>query len=575
MAADETTGPVPGGMLLDKVSPQAGTLFGRYRLVERAGVGGMSEVWKAEDTTLHRTVAVKVILTPIADDPAYRERFLREARLVAGLEHPNVLPVYDFGTETVEGTEVSYLVMPLVLGGSLKGQITGPMPFDVAVAWLQALGAALDHAHAKGVLHRDVKPGNVLIDSQGRPMLADFGLARSSESTSMLTQAGVALGTPRYMAPEQALGLRVDGRADQYALAVIAFEILTGTLPFQADTPALLFHQHTALPPPPASSIVSDIPPGADAVLTKALAKNPGDRFPSCLSFVEALATALGVPLAPVSGGRGRPPAPRLPLEPVSKDADVPEATTVVSGTKPAPPGRPGYLRLLLAGGILFSLALAVAVMVFLHIRRTATDSSAPPTPQPTAYSTAALPTPAPEAPPALWTPPPPLPPVTPLETLPAAAGAPKPRTPARARPTQAPEEAGPSFDAFLAAQEAQRRADAAAATATAAATPRVREGDLLDISQVDTAPSAATMVKPEVSPLARRLKVEGTVLLRVLVNEKGRSEAVEILRDTKPKVGLGQSSKEAVEKWTWTPATKDGKKVKTWTTVTVPFVAQ
>ena len=557
-------------MLPDKVSPQPGTQFGRYRLVERAGVGGMSEVWKAEDTTLHRTVAVKVILTPIADDATYRERFLREARLVAGLEHPNVLPVYDFGTESVEGIEVSYLVMPLVLGGSLKSQITGPMPFDVALAWLQALGAALDHAHAKGVLHRDVKPGNVLIDSQGRPMLADFGLARSSESTSMLTQAGVALGTPRYMAPEQALGLRVDGRADQYALAVIAFEILTGTLPFQADTPALLFHQHTALPPPPASSIVADIPPGADTVLTRALAKNPGDRFPSCLAFVEALAAALGVALAPVSGGRGRPPAPRQHLEPVSTAADVPEKTTVITGSKPAPPKSSGR-RILIAGVILIGLALAAAISMFFYLREPATDSSPPPTP----YPTAALPTPAPEAPPPLLTPPPPLPAVVPQETLPAAHGTPKPRRPSREKPTTPSEEAGPAVDAFLAAQEAQRRADAAAATATAAAPPAVREGDLLEISQVDTAPSATKMVKPEVPPMARRLKVEGTVLLRVLVNEKGRSEAVEILRDTRPKVGLGESSKEAVERWIWTPATKGGKKVKTWTTVSVPFVVE
>ncbi len=169
----------------------------------------MSEVWKAEDQTLHRTVAVKVIHPPIATDPTYRERFLREARLVAGLDHPNVLPVYDFGTTAIDGQELSYLVMPLVLGGTLKGRITGPVPFPLAVSWLHAVALALDHAHAKGILHRDVKPGNVLLDSQGKPMLADFGLARSAESlTSGLTQTGTVLGTPLYMAPEQAQGGR-------------------------------------------------------------------------------------------------------------------------------------------------------------------------------------------------------------------------------------------------------------------------------------------------------------------------------------------------------------------------------
>src|SRR5262249_50638825 len=154
------------------------------------------------DTTLHRTVAVKVIHQPIAADPSYRERFLREARLVAGLEHPNVLPVYDFGSQTVDGDDFSYLVMPLVTGGSLKGRISGPMPFPLAVTWLAAIAAALDHAHAKGILHRDVKPANVLLDSRGTPLLADFGLARSAESVSGLTVTGTVLGTPLYMAPE-------------------------------------------------------------------------------------------------------------------------------------------------------------------------------------------------------------------------------------------------------------------------------------------------------------------------------------------------------------------------------------
>lgn len=260
----------------------AGLVLGRYRLVSRAGAGGMSEVWRAEDTTLHRTVAVKVILDPIASDPTFAERFLREARLVAGLDHPNVLSVFDFGKEVVEGREVSYLVMPLVSGGSLRERIKGPVPFGEAIAWLAAIGAALDHAHAKGILHRDVKPGNVLLDSTGRPLLADFGLARTADSASGLTATGTVLGTPSYMAPEQAVGKALDGRADQYALAVIAFELLVGRVPFKADSPLAVLHQHVSVAPEPLSQVLGGVPSAADPVMSRALAKNPADRFPTC-----------------------------------------------------------------------------------------------------------------------------------------------------------------------------------------------------------------------------------------------------------------------------------------------------
>ena len=272
-----------------------GTVLGRYRLTERAGVGGMSEVWKAEDETLKRTVAVKVILGPVAAESTFRERFLREARLVAGLEHPNVLPVFDYGTATIDGDEVSYLVMPLVAGGSLKGRVAGPVPPSLAIAWLSAIASALDHAHAKGILHRDVKPGNVLLDSQGRPLLADFGLARSAEVSSGLTATGTVLGTPLYMAPEQATGAALSGRADQYALAVIAFELLAGRVPFSAQSPLAVLHQHVTSPPPPLSSVLPGTSPAVDAVLARGLAKEPADRFESCGAFVAALGAALGV----------------------------------------------------------------------------------------------------------------------------------------------------------------------------------------------------------------------------------------------------------------------------------------
>lgn len=315
-----------------------GTLLGRYRLLERAGAGGMSEVWRAEDQTLHRTVAVKVIHDPIAADPTFAERFLREARLVAGLEHPNILSVYDFGTAALDGKDVSYLVMPLVSGGSLKERITGPVPPAQAVPWLAAIAAALDHAHTKGILHRDVKPGNVLLDGAGRPLLADFGLARSADSVSGLTATGTVMGTPSYMAPEQAMGKALDARADQYALGCIAFEMLTGRVPFKADTPLAVLHQHVAVSPEPATSFVRGLPPGVDEVLSRALAKNAAERYETCTELVSALAAVFGLSLG-TTAVLSAPVRTVPPPVPPSPAPTIHGAPTVLQGSGAEPVG--------------------------------------------------------------------------------------------------------------------------------------------------------------------------------------------------------------------------------------------
>jgi len=363
-----------------------GTVLGRYRLLEKAGVGGMSEVFRAEDETLKRIVAVKVILGPVAADSTFRERFLREARLVAGLEHPNVLPVFDYGTATIDGEEVSYLVMPLVAGGSLKGRVAGPVPPALAITWLSAIAAALDHAHSKGILHRDVKPGNVLLDAQGRPLLADFGLARSAEVSSGLTATGTVLGTPLYMAPEQAMGATLDGRADQYALAVIAFELLAGRVPFSAESPLAVLHQHVSTPPPPLSTVLPGTAASVDAVLFRGLAKKPGDRFASCSAFVAALGAALAVPGAAATVPQAMHGESQVATI-ISAPALSPAALAApASLAKNAPEGAPKDatrgVRVLLAALLLLSAAGGV-VLLLRGTGRPSASSSAPATATP------------------------------------------------------------------------------------------------------------------------------------------------------------------------------------------------
>ncbi len=269
---------------------EAGRKLGRYVLQRKLGAGGMAEVWEAFDEGLHRSVAVKVVRDEIAGEAEFRERFIREARLAAQLEHPRILPIYDFGTEA----GVTYLVMPLLPGGSLKERIQGPMAADEAIEALASIAAALDHAHARGVLHRDVKPSNVLVDASGSLLLADFGLAKNTAVSSELTAAGMVVGTPAYMAPEQAIGKPVDSRADQYALAIVAFELLTGRTPFRSESPFAVLDKHLREAPPPPSSFVSGIPWTVDAVLARALSKQPEERYGTCREMVEALAAALG-----------------------------------------------------------------------------------------------------------------------------------------------------------------------------------------------------------------------------------------------------------------------------------------
>lgn len=264
--------------------------FGKYRIISRLGAGGMSTVYRANDVTLDRDVAIKILSPHFARDPEFIERFRREARTIAALQHPYVLAVYELGEQ--EGQ--LYIAMQLLSGGTLADRLRkGPPSLQETTDILTRVAEALDYAHNAGVLHRDVKPSNIGFDSQGRPYLMDFGLAHLAQAATSLTQSGVMMGTPNYMAPEQGSGMGISPATDIYALGVIAFEMLTGRLPFEGDTPMAIIMGHVQRTPPLPSQLRPGIPKKIDDVIQKVLAKPPENRFESATAFSNALRSAV------------------------------------------------------------------------------------------------------------------------------------------------------------------------------------------------------------------------------------------------------------------------------------------
>ena len=252
-----------------------GTRLGSYEIVERLGGGGMAVVYRAVQQPLGREVALKALSPELFQDEGFVKRFETEAKTLAKLDHPNILPIYDF--EVTEG--VAFLTMPLIRGGTLR-DILNRGPLDTLTAWryLREIGDGLQHAHDAGIVHRDLKPTNVLIHSDGRAMLADFGLARGAGQPTHLTTIGLAIGTPGYMAPEQVMGHEVDRRCDIYAMGVLTFEMLTGRLPFIGSNRMEVAYATVNAPVPSAAKLNQALPDELDQLLTKVLAKDPAQR---------------------------------------------------------------------------------------------------------------------------------------------------------------------------------------------------------------------------------------------------------------------------------------------------------
>lgn len=302
---------------------EAGAQVGAYQIIEKIGSGGMATVFKARQPRLERDVAIKVMHQNISQDPNFLARFEREARIVASLDHPNIVPIYDYD----EHMGQPYLVMKYVNGYTLKDLLRAePLaPHDI-LRVLTAVGSALEFAHKRGVLHRDIKPSNIIIDERGEAYLMDFGLARIAQSGESTMSADVMLGTPHYISPEQAQGNKdLDARTDVYSLGIVLYEMLTGRVPFVGDTSYAIIHAQITETPPPPRSINPTITPAVEAVVLKALAKSRDDRYSSPTELVNAFRNALEGEDTPPQfknthddSQRATPPhiKPRVPLTP-------------------------------------------------------------------------------------------------------------------------------------------------------------------------------------------------------------------------------------------------------------------
>jgi eukaryotic-like serine/threonine-protein kinase len=311
------------------ISNLINTLFdGRYRVMRKLGSGGMADVYLAEDEELGRRVAIKILNDRHANDEQFVERFRREAKNAAGLSHPNIVSIYDRGE--AEGTY--YIAMEFLDGRSLKELLIarGPMPIEDAVAHTRQILHALRFAHKKGVVHRDIKPHNVMADPDGRLKVTDFGIARAG--ASQMTEAGAIVGTAQYLSPEQARGAAVDQRSDLYSVGVVLYEMLTGEVPFTGETPVEIAMKHLSDAPRPPSTIRPDISPDLDMIVLRALAKNPDDRFQS--------AEEMDAELSRVAGGGSVTTETADAATAVLSGASLATAPTAISPPRRPPAGR-------------------------------------------------------------------------------------------------------------------------------------------------------------------------------------------------------------------------------------------
>ena len=497
---------------------QDGAEVGPFRIAGVLGKGGMATVYRAEDARLERTVALKVLPPEFLYDGTFARRFAQEARVVAKLEHPNIVPIYATGID--DG--IPWMSMRLLAGGNLGALLEHRRldPAD-AVRILRSVADALDYAHARGVVHRDVKPTNILLDDADRVCLGDFGLAQMLEGEQGVTRTGTLIGTPHYMAPEQALGQTADHRCDVYSLGIVAYEMFVGRPPFTGDSPMAVLLKHVNQPiPPPSDNCVSR---AVLETMQKAVAKVPAERWSSAGAFVSALEAATGISAGVVNG----------PVNRVTKPRSV-------------------RLALGWAGASLGVLSIAVAVLGWINRERVSPEQ--PPLPlafeqpwHPAPVLLSAPVEPRPAAPTAVVS--------TPATAAPRSSPASEPATPQLNPPPVDTTNTRPPVDVFLAPAAAVSTAPvdspATGESPPDAVAPRAVEPDII------TPPVLIRRSLPEYPAAARAAQLEGDVVLEAVVGSDGRVQDVRVLQSLHPLID--EAARNAVRKYEYSPGRRNG----------------